>query len=359
MPCRLAISTVSLGRCWAGHTLEHKLDMAAKYNYGGIELWHEDLMDMADRFPEGGASVVANQLAAARYVRQLCADRRLTILNLQPFQHYEGLVDRAHHARRVDEFRLWLRLCHALGTSLIAVASNVLPADQVSPDLDLHVADLREIADLAAAAAASPPVRLTFESLAWGTRVDTWEESWDVVCRVDRPNFGLCLDTFNMAGRIYADPAAETGLAGSGSISNAEEAVRASMGRLVASVDPARVFYVQVVDAERLREPLRPGHAFWNGEQPPRMMWSRNCRLFYGETSRGAYLPVREMAAAIFQGLGFEGWVSLELFHRRIVDEDPAVPEELAQRGALSWVKLVRDMRLVEAEDTMMMTASL
>lgn len=353
MPCRLAISTVSLGRCWAGHSLEHKLDMAAKYNYSGIELWHEDLMDAASRLTEGGGSLPANQLAAARYVRQLCADRRLAIVNLQPFQHYEGLVDRAHHARRVDEFRLWLRLCHALGTSLIAVASNVLPADRVSADLDLHAADLRELADLAAAA--SPPVRLTYESLAWGTRVDTWEQSWDMVCRVDRPNFGLCLDTFNIAGRIYADPTAESGVTGPGAM----EEVRASMARLVATVDPARVFYVQVVDAERLREPLRPGHAFWNEEQPARMAWSRNCRLFYGEASRGAYLPVREMVAAIFQGLGFQGWVSLELFHRRIVDEDPAVPEELAQRGALSWVKLVRDMRLMEAEDSIMLTASL
>ncbi|KAL2761016.1 hypothetical protein ACRALDRAFT_1078503 [Sodiomyces alcalophilus JCM 7366] len=353
MPCRLAISTVSLGRCGAGHSLEHKLDMAAKYNYGGIELWHEDLMDMANRLTEGGASVVSNQLAAARYVRKLCADRRLTIVNLQPFQQYEGLVDRNQHARRVDEFRLWLLLCHALGTSLIAVASNMLPADQVSSDLDLHVADLREIADLAAAA--SPPVRLTYESLAWGTRVDTWELSWELVCRVDRPNFGLCLDTFNIAGRIYADPTAESGLTGP----NAEEAVRASMARLVSVVDPARVFYVQVVDAERLREPLRPGHAFWNEELPPRMAWSRNCRLFYGETTKGAYLPVRDMATAIFQGLGFEGWVSLELFHRRIADEDPAVPEELAQRGALSWVKLVRDMRLVEADDGILLTASL
>ncbi|KAJ8106727.1 hypothetical protein ONZ43_g6963 [Nemania bipapillata] len=76
------------------------------------------------------------------------------------------------------------------------------------------------------------------------------------------------------------------------------------------------------------------------------MSWSRNCRLFYGEKDRGAYLPVAEISRAIFQGLGFEGWVSMELFHRRMADTDAVVPKELASRGATAWAKLVRDMKL-------------
>ena len=189
--------------------------------------------------------------------------------------------------------------------------------------------------------AANPPIRFAYESLCWSTRVDVWERCWEVVRRVDRPNFGMCLDTFNIAGRIFADPAVANGRT-----PNAEEAVRQSMARLVREVDVSKVFYVQVVDAERLEEPLIEGHPFYNPEQPARMSWSRNCRLFYGEKDRGAYLPVKEIAWAFFHGLGFQGWVSLELFNRRMADTGPEVPEELAKRGAISWAKLIKDMKL-------------
>jgi 3-dehydroshikimate dehydratase len=351
MLSRLAISTMSLGRCWAGHSFEHKLDMAAKYSYHGIEVWHEDLMDLADRYPDGGATNIANQLAAAQYLRQLCAARNLHILCLQPFQHYEGLLDRDLHARRVDEMRVWMQLASALGTDLIHIASNVLPQDQVSADMSLHVSDLRELADLGAQQ--DQTIRLSYEALAWGARVDTWEQSWEIVQAVDRDNFGLCLDTFNIAGRIFADPSSRTGCT-----PDAEEAVHRSIERLVETVDVSRLFFVQVVDAERLREPLVPGHAFYDASMPARMAWSRNCRLFYGEQT--GYLPVREIATAIFQGLGFEGWVSLELFNRRMSQEDKEVPEELARRGAISWGKLVRDTKLrVEEPPYAAATASL
>jgi 4-hydroxyphenylpyruvate dioxygenase len=156
----------------------------------------------------------------------------------------------------------------------------------------------------------------------------------------------MCLDTFNIAGRIYADPASPTGRT-----PDAEEAVRESISRLVAEVDVSKVFYVQVVDAERLQTPLVEGHAFYNSQQPARMSWSRNCRLFYGERDLGAYLPVKEIASAFFHGLGYQGWVSLELFNRRMADDGPEVPEELALRGAVSWAKLVRDMDLGKTPD--------
>ncbi|KAK2030317.1 xylose isomerase-like TIM barrel [Colletotrichum zoysiae] len=342
MPSRLAISTMSLGRCWAGHSFEHKMDMAAKYGYQGIELWHEDLMDVAEQLP-GGAALLENQLAAAGIVKSMCDARNMEIVCLQPFMHFEGLVDRQQHDRRVEELRVWIQLAHVLGTDLIQIPSNILPADQVSEDLDLHVADLAKVADIGAAS--EPPIRFSYESLAWGTRVDVWERCWEVVQRVDRANFGMCLDTFHIAGRIFGDPEAA-----SGKLPDAEQAVKESMQRLVSTVDVSKIIYVQVVDGERLAEPICETHRFYNPEQPSRMSWSRNCRLFYGEHSRGAYLPVREICAAIFQGLGFEGWVSLELFNTRMSDEDHDVPEELAKRGAISWTKLVRDMKLRVAE---------
>jgi len=328
------------------------MDMAAKYGYQGIELWHEDLMDVAEQLP-GGAALLENQLAAAGIVKSMCDARNIEIVCLQPFMNFEGLVDRQQHARRVEELRVWIQLAHVLGTDVIQIPSNFSPADQVSDDLDLHVADLAKVADIGAAS--EPPIRFSYESLSWGTRADTWERSWEIVQRVDRPNFGICLDTFHIAARIFGDPESASGMAPDG-----EQAVKESIQRLLSTVDVSKIVYVQVVDAERLAEPICETHPFYSPEQPPRMSWSRNCRLFYGEYSRGAYLPIREISAAIFQGLGFEGWVSFELFNRRMSDEDHDVPEELASRGAVAWAKFVRDMKLrVDGPSKTTVTASL
>jgi len=343
MPCKLAITSMSLGRCYAGHSFEAKLDAAQKYGYQGIELFHEDLADVGDQLsgehPSPTGPPLWAQLEAARRIREMCQARGIEILCLQPFSHYEGLLDREEHERRLDQLEFWFKLAHELETDIIQVPASFMPAHLVTEDLDLIVSDLRKIADLGLRQ--NPPIRFAYESLCWSTRVNTWERCWEVVKRVDRPNFGMCLDTFNIAGRIYADPAVA-----SGKMPNAEEAVRVSMARMISHVDVAKVFYVQVVDAERLSEPLVRGHPFYNPQQPERMSWSRNCRLFYGEKDRGGYLPIKEIARAFFHGLGFEGWVSLELFHRRMAEEGADVPEELARRGAISWAKLQKDLGL-------------
>ncbi|KAG7284072.1 3-dehydroshikimate dehydratase [Staphylotrichum longicolle] len=343
MPCKLAITSMSLGRCYAGHSFEAKLDAAQKYGYEGIELFHEDLADLGDQLsgelPSPTGPPLWAQLEAARRIREMCQARGIEILCLQPFSHYEGLLDREEHERRLDQLDFWFKLARELETDIIQVPASFMPAHLVTDDLALIVSDLRKIADLGLRQ--NPPIRFAYESLCWSTRVNTWEQCWEVIKRVNRPNFGMCLDTFNIAGRIYADPAVA-----SGKMPNAEEAVRVSMARLISQVDVTKVWYVQVVDAERLSEPLVRGHPFYRPEQPARMSWSRNCRLFYGEKDRGAYLPIKEIAWAFFHGLGFEGWVSLELFNRRMADEGADVPEELAKRGAISWAKLQKDMGL-------------
>ncbi|KAI0179084.1 xylose isomerase-like protein [Hypoxylon sp. FL1284] len=350
MPCRLAITSMSLGRCSAGHSLPYKLDMAQLYGFTGIELFHEDLLDVAQQLP--GGATEENELEAARVIRQLCQERGLTIVCLQPFAHYEGLLDRQAHLERLDQLSFWFELARVLGTDMVQIPSNFLPSSELSDDPLAAVADLRIVADMGLQE--QPPIRFVYEALCWGTRCDLWEQSWDVVRAVDRPNFGLCLDTFNIAGRIYADPALPTGCT-----PNSDQAVQESLARLVATIDIQKVFYVQVVDAERLEKPLVPGHEFYDAGQPARMSWSRNCRLFYGEEDRGAYLPVADISRAIFQKLGFEGWVSMELFNRRMSDVDEVVPRELASRGSVAWAKLVKDMKLRVEDSSRKISASL
>jgi 4-hydroxyphenylpyruvate dioxygenase len=74
------------------------------------------------------------------------------------------------------------------------------------------------------------------------------------------------------------------------------------------------------------------------------MSWSRNCRLFYGESERGAYLPVKQVLETILVGLGWRGRISAELFSASLVEEGAGVPLEHARRASESWEKLLRDL---------------
>jgi 4-hydroxyphenylpyruvate dioxygenase len=342
MPCRPAICSHSLGRAWV-HSLPSKLDAAARHNLD-IELFYEDLEYVARALPGGSNNSVTTTppppealLAAARHIRQLCDERAITIMCLQPFMHYDGLRDRARHAARIADARVWIDMALLLGTTLIAVPSTCLPAREVSGDVALLVADLRELADLGAAHG----VTFAYEALCWGTHVDRWEQAWEVVQRVDRANVQICFDTFNFAGRVFGDPAAV------GCVTeDAEEAMAASLQRLVRTVDVRKIAYIQVVDAEKLAAPLVEGHEFYQEEQGARMSWSRNCRLFYGETERGAYLPVYAILKTLLVDLGFEGYVSAELFNRSLTGPEASVPEEHAERAAVSWRKIVEDFGL-------------
>jgi 4-hydroxyphenylpyruvate dioxygenase len=241
---------------------------------------------------------------------------------------------------------LWVKLVHALGTDLILLPSSNLPAEQMTSDMSVIVDDMAEIADIGAAA--EPPVRFAFEALCWGTRIDTWDGSWDIVRKVNRKNFGLCVDTFNLTGRIYADPSHP-----SGCTENCEEVVRESLELLVASVPVEQIFLLQVADAERLSQPMSTTHPFYNPEQPPRMSWSRNARLFYGESSHGGYLPVYAVLQTIIHDIGFTGWISFEVFNRRLADQDPKVPEEMASRAARSFEKIRKDLDLGAANNSL------
>ena len=49
-------------------------------------------------------------------------------------------------------------------------------------------------------------MRISYEALAWGTHVNTYERSWDIVRAADHPALGMCLDSFHILSR-GSDPA--------------------------------------------------------------------------------------------------------------------------------------------------------
>lgn len=260
-------------------------------------------------------------------------------MGIGPFKDYEGRLDPKARAEKLEELHLWFKIARILGTDVIQIPCTFM-TEGVTGDPEVVARDLREIADIGAAQ--NPPFRFAYENLCWGTYNDTWEKAWGVVKAADRENLGMCLDTFNIAGREWADPASA-----SGTVENADEVLEMSLRKMVKEIDVRKVFYVQVVDAERMVRPLDTTHPFHVDGQRPRMSWSRNSRLFLCEEERGGYLPVLDVLKAICDektGLGYKGWISAELFNRSLVDENESVPREHSERCMQSWWKTVKAM---------------
>ncbi|KAJ5583119.1 hypothetical protein N7535_001739 [Penicillium sp. DV-2018c] len=334
-----AIATVSLGVPHF-HPIAAKLDAAAHNGQRGLELFHDDVAQLAKTLRNQATESEPrtdreHEIDAAHAIRDLCAERGLSVLALQPFRHYEGLLDRERHLQRIDELKHWVQLAKILGDSLfILIPSSFLEASEIVGDREILAADLAEAADVAF------PVRIAYEALAWGTYINTWEDSWDVIKRANRPNLGICLDTFNIAARLWANPTDPTGRLPA----KADQDLQESLDRLVREVDPARVMMVQLADGERV-DPQTP---FLHAPGLPTLLaWSRNARLFPFEEELGAYLPIREVTDACINGLGYTGWVSMEVFSRTTGEEDPAVPNEHAARARRSWGKV---LELLEAK---------
>ncbi|PLN82540.1 putative 4-hydroxyphenylpyruvate dioxygenase [Aspergillus taichungensis] len=344
MPCQPAITTVSLGQS-PTYTIQEKLDACAQHNIHAIELFYDDLEALArsstlctDPHVEPSQEAL---LTAASQIHTLASGLDIKILSLQPLRFAEGLADRTAQAHILTTvLPTWLALAQALHTDTILIASNFLPPDphtgapRTTGDLHTITSDLRALAQAAA------PTKLAYEALAWSPHINTWEAAYDVVQRVDEPNFGLAVDAFNIAAAIYPSPDI---LPTPASTAAADAALAQSLARLVADVDPARLFVVQMADAERLLAPLDEQHPFYDAARPPRMSWSRNARLFLGETHRGGFLPVVEVVKAVVLGMGWEGWLSFEVFSRFLAGPGD-VPGENAERAARSWEWVVGEV---------------
>ena len=98
-----------------------------------------------------------------------------------------------------------------------------------------------------------------------GIHIDTWDGTYDIVKKVHRPNFGLCLDAFHIAGRVYGYP-----IVASGANPAAERDMKASLDKMVEQLDVKKIFYFQVGDARLLSPPLSEFHPMWVKNQKPK-----------------------------------------------------------------------------------------
>lgn len=338
----LGIASMNLGRA-AFHELEPKMAAAAAAGFKGIEAFYEDIKIPARReTAANGGEFFDNLLKSAQIFRDLCDKYHLTIFVFQPFKNYDGLLSQQRHDEKIAKLKNWFKIAKILGTDTIQIPSMFHQDPTVATgDHDKIVADLIEVSDLGAKE--NPPIRFAYEVMAWGAHVDTWQDAWKITKKVNRPNFGMCLDTYQILANVWADVTSESGVR-----PNADRLLQADIDEFLREVPLDKIYYVQLADAARISPPLSPSHEWYDPKQKYTMTWSRNARLFPFEEDRGGYLPVLKMLEMWIFEWGYRGWVSMELFNRSMADPDPSVPVAHAQRGAASWRKCIKALKLDE-----------
>lgn len=325
MDHKLAIATISMG--WhQSHTLESKLAAAQHQGIQGVELFDPDLNNYAKAH---GVS----RLRAAEEIRLLCEEARLNIVVYGSFGNFEGQPTPLD--TRLEKAREWCEIAGRLGTDMIQIPSN-FDTESIG-DQTVIVRELQAIAELGARQ--NPPIRFAYEALAWGKYAADWEDSLKIVQLVNRSNFGLCLDTYHVLARLWADPTTPSGRRPGG-----DEALRDSLQRFRDTCSPDKIFYIQLSDAEKADPPILPGHPAYHEDQPVLYSWCLHARIFPFEQEYGAYLPMEDILVTWLLQSGWTGWVSMETFHKSMADEE-ATPDIWAARAKTSWEKVQRALQ--------------
>jgi 4-hydroxyphenylpyruvate dioxygenase len=262
---RTSIATVSLSG-----PLGEKLEAAAAAGFDAVEIFEDDL--------------IASPLTPER-IRERAADLGLSIDLYQPFRDFETddpELLAANLRRAAHKFELM----HRLGTDLMLVCSSVHPT---APAEDARTAEqLRLLGD----SAARHGVRIAYEALAWGRRVNTYPHSWRLVRQADHPAVGICLDSFHILSR-GDDPAG------------------------IADIPGDKIFFLQLADAPALSMDV--------------LQWSRHHRCFPGQGGLDVAGVLRETLAA-----GYRGPLSLEVFNDTIRQAEPAATATDALRSLIA-----------------------
>lgn len=263
---RTSIATV----CLAG-TLEEKLRAVADAGFDGVEVFEPDL--------------VSSPLSPEQ-IRELAAELGLTLDLYQPFRDLEGVEEEVfrENLRRLEAKCV---VMNRLGIDLLLVCSNVGTASRWEDSV--AVDQLGRAADTAARYG----IRLAYEALAWGKFVNTYRHAWSLVERADRPNLGVCLDSFHVLSR-YDDVSG------------------------ISRIPGDRIFFVQLADAAPTSLDV--------------LDWSRHHRNFPGEGALDVPGFMREVAAA-----GYTGPVSLEVFSDIYRQTDTERTARTALRS-LTWL---------------------
>jgi 4-hydroxyphenylpyruvate dioxygenase len=218
-----SIASLSLGTN-VHHNLPTKIRTASRLGYDAIEIFIPDFDAFVHEVGVGHHAEMFTEedwlqvhatkdleLLCAKTIGRYCQEYGLVISCFQPFREFENFAGASRMAKTkmgslpprlqvaLDRAESYLRLMPALQCDLLLVCSNLLPYDPITERyterdyLDDQVVAFTELGQLAS----TYGVKIGHEALAWGTVVNRWEQVWEVVDRVDLPNVGVILDSFN------------------------------------------------------------------------------------------------------------------------------------------------------------------
>lgn len=345
----LGIATLSLGH-HSKHPLEARIRAAAEAGFDVIDLFDQDWgaylsehgVDASDPW-----EATHEKLELARKLRSLIASHGMRIACTQPLRDIEGHLDLSERSAAFNRVMARFPFMRAFDTDLVFMCSSIRPDDGLASTANFQtvVRDLAELGDLAAEFSqkdGGKMLRIGYEPLSWAKR-NTWASAWEVVRAVDRDNVGIILDSFNILAVEFADPYSNSG-EGAMLHSSREQTVRIlrqSMSSMAATIQPDKIFFVQLADAERMNPATF--HPPEDTKTPRLLPWSRSHRLFPEEQSKGGYMPVDMVLQAILQ-TGYTGPLSLEVFTHSLQEDGEDVPINLARRGIDGLRSLVNNV---------------
>lgn len=190
-----------------------------------------------------------------------------------------------------------------LADSIPQVGATDTPEPVISCERETIIKDLRALSELLA----KRNYRLAYENWCWSTHAPSWKGVWEIVKAVDRPNCGLCLDTFQTAGSEWGDPTTKSGLIEDVSQDELRKRFEGSMNELATTVPADKIYLLQISDAYKVSPPLEDKVI---NDLRPRGRWSHDYRPMPYD---GGYLPIEDVARAVLK-TGFRGWFSMEIF---------------------------------------------
>lgn len=301
-----SFATVSVGT--PSDSLEDKLVAISSANFTAIELGFPDLLSFASTFHkrEIAEDDYDALCSAGTEVKILCQKHNLAVMMLQPFANFEGWAPNSSERKDAfDRARGWIRIMQAVGTDMLQVGSSDSP--DMSSETDVLAADLAELADMLA----EHGFRLAYENWCWATVAPTWHSVWEIVQKANKPNIGLCLDTFQTAAGEYGDPCTASGLRShDGNTPQAlQQSYTSSLHKLSQTIPAEKIFLLQISDV------YKPPTAFKDEVDDglrPRGRWSHDFRPYM---YNGGFLTKQceEFARAVLQ-TGARCWFSVEVF---------------------------------------------
>jgi sugar phosphate isomerase/epimerase len=302
---------VSFASCSVGepkHTFHQKIEAIAASGFNGIELAFPDLLSHAKAY--SGREVAEDDYTvlceAAADIRRLCQRHDLVILVLQPFSNFEGWPkDSKERKDAFERARGWIEIMSYAGIEMLQVGASDSSAIASATEDDL-AEDLAQLADMMAPRG----LRIAYENWCWATHGRTWKDVWNILKRANRPNIGLCLDTFQTAGGEWGDPTTTSGRVETNGISETQLSAKyqLSLRELSQTVPQDKIYFLQISDAYHMSPPLKttPDDAGLR----PRGRWSHDYRPLPYD---GGYLPIAPFVRSVLD-TGFRGWFSIEVF---------------------------------------------